>query len=134
MKRLPDWRMRLEICMAATAAAPFDPGSVDCSLASADAVLAMTGVDLAADFRGRYTTLKGGFKKLRKAGYADIATFMAAHLDEIPVAFGQIGDIAVINTPEGPALGVVQGSRIYVRNRERLATLSLLQASRMFRL
>ena len=134
MKRLPDWRQRLGEYVAGIAKTPFAPGSADCALFAADAILAMTGTDPAAGFRGRYKTLKGGFKRLQKAGYADLAALVAAHLAEIPVAMAQVGDIAILSADGEAALGVVQGDRIYVRSLGGLATVPLLSAERMFRL
>lgn len=134
MKRRPDWRQRLGEYVAAIAKSPFAPGSADCALFAADAVKAMTGSDPAADFRGHYTTLKGGFKQLQKAGFTDLADLVATHLTEIPVAMAQVGDIAVLSADGEAALGVVQGDRIYVRSMNGLATVPLLSAKRMFRL
>lgn len=133
MTRLPDWRTRLEVCMAEMAAKPFRPGTVDCACAAAAAVFAMTGTDIRATFKGNYRTLKGGFKQLKAAGYADLADLVGQHFDEVPVAFGRVGDIAVLRSEGQPALGVVQGDRIYIRSMAGLATVSLLTAERMFR-
>lgn len=51
---------------------------------------------------------------LRKAGYADHIALMAAHLPEVHPAYAREGDLAVVPTAEGPAVGVFQGSAIYV--------------------
>jgi len=131
--RLPDWRTRLEVAMNDLAAQPFRPGTVDCAQAAAIAVLAMTGTDLRATFKGSYSSLKGGFKILRKAGYSDLADLVGQYFPEVPVAFGQVGDIAVLTSGKQPALGIVQGARIYIRAQTGLATASLLSAERMFR-
>ena len=47
-------------------ATPFAWGSNDCSSFSADAVLAMTGVDIASDFRGLYSTEAGAAAAIEK--------------------------------------------------------------------
>lgn len=112
MTRLPDWRHRLAAWLAQTARAPFEPGRHDCALFASGAVLAMTGVDLAADWRGRYRTIRGGIRVLRKAGHADHIALAAAHF--APTARPRPGDLAVVPTPDGPALGVVQGTHVYV--------------------
>lgn len=105
------WQARLGVWLASTARMPFAPGSHDCALFAAGAVQAITGVDLAADWRGRYRTLRGGVRVLRKAGYADHIALARAHFPA--TATPCAGDLAVITTPEGPALGVVQGVMIY---------------------
>src|SRR5258708_4686376 len=55
MKRLEDWVVRLEAFIKERTAQPFKWGSQDCCLFAADAIEAITGVDLAADFRGKYS-------------------------------------------------------------------------------
>lgn len=54
MTRYPDWPERLEAAVGAARHRPFAWGEHDCSLWVADAVLAMTGVDLADLWRGTY--------------------------------------------------------------------------------
>lgn len=131
--RLHDWHARLVSCLAASAAKPFQMGQHDCSLFAADAVAAMTGRDIASDWRGRYTTLKGGIRVLRKAGYADHVALAAAHFPERDnPALAQPGDIAVVASDEGPALGIVQGELIYVLGHKGLGFLPLRAAQRVF--
>lgn len=93
----------------------------------------MTGEDPAAPFRGRYRSTKGGLRVLRRAGYRDHLALAEAHFEEVPPAFARVGDLAAVLGADGPALGVVQGERIYVLRPEGLASVSLLQASRAWR-
>ena len=131
--RRPDWKLQLIQYLGEAARRPFRPGEHDCALFAAGAVEAMTGTDFAASFKGRYTTLKGGIRLLRAAGFADHAALAAELLPEIAPAFAAPGDLAVIDTPGGPALGVVQGEGIYVLTPDRLGVLPLLSAQRAFR-
>jgi hypothetical protein len=131
--RLSDWRTNLLTWLASTARSPFVYGAHDCALFTLGGVAAMTGHDLAAPFRGRYGTLAGGIRILRKAGYRDHVALVAASFDEIAPIFAQVGDIAVIDSVDGPALGLVQGEFIYALSRERLDLLPLLDARRAFR-
>lgn len=112
--RLPDWKSRLIAYLADAARIPFQPGVHDCALFSAGAVFAMTGVDYAATWRGRYTTLNGGLRVLRKAGFADHIALAAMSFDEVHPAFAQVGDLAVLPSPGGNVLGVLRGETIYV--------------------
>ena len=133
LMRRADWKLQLIQFMGDAARTPFQPGVHDCALFAAGAVFAMTDVDFAADFRGRYSTLKGGFKLLQKAGFVDHVA-LAAHLfDEIPPAYAAVGDLAVVPDQQGDALGIVQGSGIYVLTTDRLGVVSLLAATRAFR-
>ena len=52
--------------------------------------------------------------------FSDHIALAKHHCPEKPVAFANEGDGAVIPTPDGPALGVVQGENVYVRTPERL--------------
>lgn len=133
MMRQPDWKLRLIQYLSEAARTPFAPGRHDCALFAAGAVEAMTGMDYARPFKGRYTTLKGGLRILREAGFADAVALAAAWLPEIAPAFAAPGDLAVIDTAAGPALGVVQGAGIYVLTPDRLGVVPLLGASRAFR-
>ena len=128
--RLPDWRARLVDYLNHCAHEPFIEGQFDCALFFADAVAAMTGKDHAKEFRGRYTTTRGGIRILKKAGFSDHIALAKHHCPEKPVAFANEGDGAVIPTPDGPALGVVQGENVYVRTPERLGLVPLLSADR----
>lgn len=131
VKRRHDWRARLQSYLASVAREPFEYGRHDCALFAAGAVEAMTGSDLARGFRG-YRTEKGGIKKLRKKGYDDQFAFLEATLREIPPAFAKVGDVAVVPSDEGPALGIVQGEWIHVLRREGIANMPRLSATRAF--
>lgn len=73
---------------------------------------AITGVDPAAAWRGTYTTLEGGLKRLRKAGFDDHVALVDSLFQEVAPAFAQVGDVAMIDAPDGPALGIIVGETI----------------------
>ena len=133
MKRYPDWKPRLIAWLAKAAGTPYRPGTHDCALFAAGAVEAMTGVDLAAGFRGTYTTVEEGFERLRAAGFADHVAMAEAHFDRIAIALAQPGDLAVLSTPDGPALGVVQGEYIYVPCAGSIGLVPIIEANHALR-
>lgn len=133
MSRLPNWRHRLASYVSDKARAEFDPGQTDCALFAAGAVEAVTGHDPAQGHRGRYNTIQGGLRRLRKSGTTDHVAMAARLFAEIPVSYAQPGDLAVLASDDGPALGVVQGEKIYVMTRAGLGLVPLLSASRAFR-
>lgn len=100
--RYPDWPARLAPLIAERLNAPFRWGTNDCALFACDAVLAMTGTDLAADFRGRYDSSIGAARALRALGFrdlADVAHAFAAKHGIPPLAsprFAQRGDVGLI--------------------------------------
>lgn len=133
MKRLPDWRPRLISYLAQANTRAFEPGVHDCALFFAGAAEAQTGVDYAAPYRGRYTTTRGGLRVLRKDGFADHIALAAHHFPEVGPAMAWPGDGMVVETDEGPALGVCQGRAIYLVGPNGPGLCSILQASRAFR-
>lgn len=66
--RRPDWLPRLEAALARARFRPFRWGVQDCCLFPADCVRAMTGVDLARGWRGRYRSLRGALRLLAECG------------------------------------------------------------------
>ena len=128
MRRLPDWQVRLVRHLCGAASAPFVPGRNDCALFAAAGVQAMTGCDLAAGWRGRYRTIRGGLRMLRRAGYADHLALVAAHFAQVAPAYAAPGDLAAVPGPDGMSLGIVQGAGIYVLTPGGLATVSRLTA------
>jgi hypothetical protein len=75
----------------------------------------MTGVDLGAPFRGRYRTAVGGLRAVRRAGFADAeAVFSTTFRCREAGEAARPGDVAVVLTPEGRSLGVVQGAAIWL--------------------
>ena len=133
MTRFDDWIQRLVTYVSACHRTPYQPGRHDCALFAAGAVQAMTGVDPAAEFRGRYRTVRGGLRILRKLGHADHVALTVSVLPEIPVAMARAGDIAVLDGDDGPAMGVVQGERVYVLRPDGVGTMLLTDAHRAFK-
>lgn len=114
MKRYSDWESRLLAFLLSRRHTPFQYGGHDCSLFACDAVLAMTGVDIAADFRGRYTTKAGAYKVIRAfvpsaklENLAEERGREAGMLTYINVLSAQRGDVVLIETPTECALGVI---------------------------
>ncbi len=134
IKRYLDWRTRLSVYLHEVAHKPFQWGEHDCALFAAGAVQATTGEDFARDHRGKYKTLMGGLRRLKKAGFADHAAMAASIFEECHPSSAHVGDLAAIETDEGIALGVVQGQRIYVLRPDQagIGTVALLDAKRTF--
>lgn len=108
-RRLHDWQLRLEACIAERWARPFEWGVHDCTLFAADCVLAVTGVDHAADFRGKYTTEIGARKLLLRAGGLE-AIAIGSLGAEIHPALAQAGDVGMAFETEQPILCVWGGA------------------------
>jgi len=93
---------------------PFVWGSNDCCLFAANAILAITGVDIADDFRGKYTDEASAFALIKTitggTTVADAAVHCATKhgLIERPLPlFAQRGDLVVVANGDTLICGVV---------------------------
>jgi hypothetical protein len=108
--RVREWPERLAALFAARAGTPFTWGQHDCCLFAADAVLAVTGHDLAADLRGTYSTAAEAARVLAQlGGVVGIAIARAGKV--VPAALAQPGDVGLSHhDPERPSLAVWGGA------------------------
>ena len=127
------WQGRLVTYLASAARRPFDEAGHDCALFTAGAVLAMTGVDHAAGWRGTYASTTAGLRALKAAGHEDHVALVASLYEEVPPAFADAGDIGVVELGNWPLLGIVQGEGVYVVTEEGLGVVSRLLLKRAFR-
>lgn len=122
--RLHDWQVRLEALMLERLAASFAWGSHDCALFAADAVRAITGVDLAADWRGSYTDARGAFRILEPlGGLRGVAT--AALREPVPVLMARAGDVGLVTQDDRDMLAVCGGTHWHVPGEAGLVALPL---------
>lgn len=103
---------------------PFQWGERDCALWVAEWIQAVRGVDPGLPFRGTYGSEYGCALLLaRHGGLLKLArrAFGAAGLHEIdnPDA-AAAGDVACVEAPFGPTLGIVTGWRVALLGREGL--------------
>lgn len=116
LTRNKDWQDRLDALVLVRLRAPFAWGGHDCVLFAADAVLAMTGTDPAAAWRGQWTSAREAFRLLRPLGGLAAAA-AGAGLPEVPPRMAQRGDVVLLRAPGRAgsmrgALGVCLGERI----------------------
>jgi|SRR5581483_2965658 len=113
LKRASDWAQRLEIFLRENHARKFQYGRWDCCLFVADAIAAMTGSDVAAEFRGKYARWGEALRVMEaKTGQRSVAAIAAAVAEEfgMPEAApgrAQRGDMALRRRPRGYSLGLV---------------------------
>ena len=127
-------RRRLDAYLTSVDRVPFAWGAHDCALFAAACIEAQTGVDLAADVRGRYASARSALRLLRKQGYRTYGDFMAARLPERPAAEARYGDIVTVKASRrGDALAVCVGVDLRIPASTGLAILKLTDAVRAFR-
>lgn len=108
MKRRSDWQGILNQFMGSRNYVPFAWGQNDCALLVCDAVLEITGTDMAADVRGKYDSEESA-RALLGGLLADYAA-RVAEKHELPATDWKSlrrGDVGLIDTKDGGALGIV---------------------------
>lgn len=104
--RRDNWPSLLSAFVEQSLDKPFQWGISDCSLFAANAVLAMTGTDHAAEFRGRYKTARAA-RQLLKAFGGVAGIVERTGLEEVSPLMAQRGDVVLVDTAEGDALGII---------------------------
>lgn len=109
MTRTEGWELRLAEAIEAARGQAFAWGVHDCATFAFDVRRAMTGQDAAAAWRGRYSTLIGAHRQLRRMGSATFAEAATAILGPPkPLALASRGDIVL--SVGDPAFGVCLGA------------------------
>lgn len=105
MIRRGDWEQRLAAYLAECDGAEFIWGKMDCALFAAGAVLAMTDVDPASAFRGRYRSLAGSVRALRIHGAGTLELTLDSMFPERPIGFARRGDLVLHDGAVGVCVG-----------------------------
>ena len=104
--RYPDWEQRLaDYISPLLNDARFVWGESDCALYTADAIKAMTGHDIAADFRDKYSTAMGSARALKAYGGGDLKSTFDMLLPERPVSMARRGDAVMHDGAVGVCMG-----------------------------
>lgn len=117
LTRLDDWRARLAAEMDRQRRDPFAWGKHDCAIGFAAGIVeALTGVDMARGYRGKYASPRGALKLLKDEGADSLSAFVAARLPGVRPAFANVGDIGVVASdgPLGEALCMIDASGLVV--------------------
>ena len=137
-----DWPSRLLAQVEAARQLPFEWGVADCCLTACDMVQAITGVDPAAHFRGRYSTKAGAYRSLKAyagGGLAATVERITAELGmpEVPPLSAQRGDVVLIHAPECPpeslALAICIGGYIAAQGPDGLTLEPMARGMRAWR-
>lgn len=109
--RLPDWQARLGALVTAAQNRPFEWGQNDCCLWGADVVCAITGRDVAAPYRGTYTTFEGAMNLLDKlGGLYGVATHVYGLGVPYTAVYARHGDIVITRGfDDVPVLALANG-------------------------
>lgn len=112
MQRLEDWPARLAAFVDAARARPFRYGEWDCCVLAADWVLACTGADVMAPWRGTYRDKRSAVRILARLGGLHRTGGHVMLGEPIPALQARRGDVVLREDPAlGPALGICLGAR-----------------------
>ena len=141
LTRTPHWATReLHQFLLDRAPLPFAWGTNDCSLFAADAIQSFTGVDLAADFRGKYTDEASAMalvKKVTGTGTIESAAAYCAQKQSLSEyqhpLMAKRGDLALVqNGDTGVISGIVHlnGRHVVTVGQRGLLRISILHIKR----
>jgi hypothetical protein len=139
LQRLPDWPLRLEAFVQQRAHQPFAWGAQDCALFAADAVQALTGVDVAPPALRQHRSARAALRSLQAhGGLHGIA--QAALGTPIAPALATVGDVLLVNSnnlafmhPGRPMLALCNGSTALAPGPQGLVSVSLQRATHAWR-
>lgn len=86
------------------------PGENDCAIFQAECLRHLVGVDLAADFRGNYSTYRQGLTMLRSAGHKSPRALVETIARKISHTEAILGDLCFYKS----AGGIVVGANAYL--------------------
>lgn len=109
LKRATNWAIdSYHKFLVESTAKPFAWGTWDCSMFAADGIQAITGTDVAAEFRGKYTDESGAFALIKQvtggSTVADAAAWVAKEHGMAELThplMAQRGDLVVFEAPTG---------------------------------
>ena len=115
LKRTDHWATReFDTYLKSHAHGTFKYGALDCCLMAADAIHSMTGVDIAADFRGKYSTELGALKAIKSitggTSVLDAIAYCASKhglTEWKSPLLAQRGDLVAIKDGEQTVAGIV---------------------------
>jgi hypothetical protein len=122
LQRTTHWLTReLDTFLRENANAKFEWGALDCSLFAADAIKAMTGVDIAEDFRDKYHDEASAFALIKTITGGTTVTDAAAYCAnkhgltewKYPLQ-AQRGDLVVVDNAGNLIAGIVDLTGKYV--------------------
>ncbi len=132
--RVSDWPAQLHIVSTAALRKPYRWGDHDCCLFAADCVLAMTGVDLAEDFRGAYHDEATASDMLERLNCESVADLPGIWFEEISVSQARRGDVALFDGEFGPFLAICDGITAVGPAARGIAHVQIVDALRAWRI
>lgn len=96
-------------------ALPYVIGKSDCFIMGLRIAAAFGHHAVLEQYLGRYSTLKGAHRVMKRLGHASLATLMKDHFEPCAPAQCQFGDLVVIQMGPAEHLGVCAGARFVTK-------------------
>ncbi|MEL6707607.1 MAG: hypothetical protein AAFP79_04940 [Pseudomonadota bacterium] len=103
--RIATWDQALSEYIVGKRSEPFIWGANDCCTFAAGAVVAMTGFDPMAEYRGRYSTAIGSARALKRIGNTTLEGAWDAKFTPVPIGQAERGDLAFADECVGVIVG-----------------------------
>jgi hypothetical protein len=130
--RKDTWDIDLMAFIKSREKTPFQWGSQDCVLFACDCAQAMTGIDLAAKYRG-YSTREEAYEIIAHAG--DLRALVNSELaSEISPTFARRGDFVLLDQDGVQALAICIGVMAVAAGKTGLATRRMTDAITAWRI
>lgn len=124
---------------------PFQWGTFDCCMFVCDFYKQAIGIDLAHWYRDKYNDEAGAYqamlKRTRRKKISNSLVQRVAEIEceannftEINYKFSQSGDMCVVNTPQGWALGLIHNGKVWATTTKGLVTLPLKEVIKAWRM
>lgn len=108
--RKQDWQARFAAFGKERASMPFEWGRNDCCLFTVDAVLAMTGIDHGAEFRGYRTALAAERILAERGGVRQLA--IDAWGEPVSPLMAGVGDVVLVVNEGRELLAICNGTNV----------------------
>lgn len=114
MARKSNWPAALSLFLAEKQAQPFDWTTNNCAFFASDWIAILTGIDPAAEYRADVDSALSAARMLATHDGIEAITekeCTARGWSEVGPRLAQRGDICIVDTGDGPAVGVCTGER-----------------------
>lgn len=132
LTRHKNWQRDLTVYLRSVAGRRGEIGIHDCVIFASGAVHAMTGWRPDPSVFS-YRSLAEGYRVLREMGYEDLSAFLDNHFAVQSGSFARAGDLALVRSDDGDALGIMQGEMVYVAGPRGLGLYSVDHITRSWR-
>lgn len=119
LTRSEDWTLKLRLYLEAQREVPFAWATNDCCTGATGWIKLATGVDVYAEFAGKYTDEASAMRAVKDiaggVGVEAAAVYITAKfgMGEIPVTHAQRGDVVLFDGELGAMLGIVNLHAVY---------------------